>query len=88
MLGHRLGRAPEDLNGDVTAEKRWGPLPVAVGVLMARHHLTREQAFDILRLAGQRTNRKVSDIAREVADTWSSRSTSARRRCRTPDLVD
>jgi hypothetical protein len=44
---------------------------VAVGVLMARHHLTREQAFDILRLASQRTNRKVSDIAREVADTGS-----------------
>ena len=42
---------------------------VAVGVIMAHHHLTRDQAFDILRLASQRTNRKLCDIAREVADT-------------------
>jgi hypothetical protein len=42
---------------------------VAIGVLMARHQLTRDQAFDILRLASQRTNRRVSDIASEVAET-------------------
>jgi hypothetical protein len=42
---------------------------VAVGVLMANHQLTRDQAFDLLRLASQRTNRKLADIAREVAET-------------------
>ena len=42
---------------------------VAMGILMQRHHLTREQAFDVLRVASQYGNRKLSDIATEVADT-------------------
>ena len=42
---------------------------VAIGVLMARHQLTRDQAFDVLRVASQRSNRKLIDIAVEVADT-------------------
>jgi ANTAR domain len=42
---------------------------VAMGVLMARHKITREQAFDLLRVASQHTHRKLSDIAAEVADT-------------------
>ena len=42
---------------------------VAMGILMQRHRLTREQAFDILRTASQHTNRKLADIATEVADT-------------------
>lgn len=42
---------------------------VAVGVLMARYRLTRQQAFDVLRVASQNTNRKLVDIAVEVGDT-------------------
>ena len=42
---------------------------VAMGVLMHRHKLTREQAFDLLRLAGQDGNRSLADVATEVADT-------------------
>lgn len=42
---------------------------VAVGVLMTRHQLSREQAFDALRIASQNTNRKLRDIALEVGDT-------------------
>ncbi len=42
---------------------------VAVGVLMAQHTLTREQAFTLLRAASQNTNRKLADIATDVADT-------------------
>jgi hypothetical protein len=42
---------------------------VAIGVLMARHQLNREQAFDVLRVASQRSNRKLVDVAIEVADT-------------------
>lgn len=42
---------------------------VAVGVLMTRHQLSREQAFDALRIASQNTNRKLRDIATEVGDT-------------------
>lgn len=42
---------------------------VAVGVLMVRYALTREQAFDVLRVASQNGNRKLAAIAVEVADT-------------------
>jgi hypothetical protein len=45
---------------------------VAVGILMAQHRLTREQAFDVLRLASQRTNRKLVDVASDVADTGAA----------------
>jgi hypothetical protein len=42
---------------------------VAVGVLMTRYRLTRDQAFDLLRISSQRTNRKLRDIALDVGDT-------------------
>ena len=42
---------------------------VAMGILMQRHCLTREQAFDVLRVASQDSNRKLSAVATEVADT-------------------
>jgi GAF domain-containing protein len=41
----------------------------AIGVLMAHHKVTREQGFDLLRLASQNTHRKLIDIARDVVDT-------------------
>lgn len=42
---------------------------VAMGILMEQEHFTRAQAFDVLRVASQDSNRKLSDIAMEVADT-------------------
>jgi hypothetical protein len=42
---------------------------VAMGVLMAGEKVTREQAFDLLRIASQRTHRKLSQVAAEVAET-------------------
>ena len=36
---------------------------------MQRHNLTREQAFDVLRVASQDSNRKLSAVASDVADT-------------------
>jgi GAF domain-containing protein len=42
---------------------------MAMGVLMTIHKLTRDQAFDLLRIASQGTHRKLFDVAREVADT-------------------
>lgn len=42
---------------------------VAMGVLMTQHKITRAQAFDLLRVTSQHTNRKLRDIAVEVADT-------------------
>ena len=42
---------------------------IAMGVLMAQQKLTRDQAFDVLRIVSQHTHRKVADLAGEVADT-------------------
>jgi hypothetical protein len=42
---------------------------VAMGVLMAQHKISREQAFDLLRITSQHTHRKLADIAADVADT-------------------
>jgi hypothetical protein len=42
---------------------------VAMGVLMTQHKITREQAFDLLRIASQHTHRKLADVSVEVADT-------------------
>ena len=41
----------------------------AVGVLIAQHKLTRDQAFDLLRIASQNANRKLHDVALDVIDT-------------------
>lgn len=42
---------------------------VAMGVIMARGGLTREQAFHVLREASQRLNVKLRDLAADVVDT-------------------
>ncbi len=42
---------------------------VAMGILMGQHKITREQAFDLLRLASQTTNRKLADVAGDVQET-------------------
>lgn len=42
---------------------------VAMGVIMARGGMTREQAFTMLREASQRLNVKLRDLAADVADT-------------------
>ena len=36
---------------------------------MHQHRITREQAFDLLRVASQDSNRKLADVATDVADT-------------------
>jgi hypothetical protein len=42
---------------------------VAIGEVMATHKVTRNQAFGLLRAASQNVNRKVRDVAVDVADT-------------------
>ncbi|MCW2527587.1 MAG: hypothetical protein JWM76_2447 [Pseudonocardiales bacterium] len=42
---------------------------VAIGILMSKHKLTRVEAFDLLRIASQNTNRKLVTLATEVADS-------------------
>lgn len=41
----------------------------AMGVLVERHRLTPEQAFEVLRSTSQNTNRKLADVASELART-------------------
>lgn len=41
----------------------------AIGILMASHKVTRDRAHELLRLASQDTNHKLSEIAAEVVDT-------------------
>lgn len=45
----------------------------AKGILMARERIDADRAFDILRRASQRTNRKLRDIAAEIIDRHQSR---------------
>ena len=42
---------------------------VAIGILMASHLVTKQQAFDLLRVASQHTHRKLGQIALDVIDT-------------------
>jgi hypothetical protein len=46
---------------------------VAMGILMHQHRISREAAFDLLRIASQHCNRKLHDIAVEVAGTGELR---------------
>ena len=49
----------------------------AKGILMERLHLTSEQAFEQLREASQTHNRKVRDLAAELAETGAWPAVSA-----------
>jgi AmiR/NasT family two-component response regulator len=42
---------------------------VAIGILMSRKLTTRQQAFDLLRIASQHTHTKLRDLAEYVIDT-------------------
>lgn len=66
LLAALLARqAAADLTRSLRDNREVG---VAMGVLMHRHRLTREQAFDLLRLAGQETGRPLADVATAVAE--------------------
>ncbi len=43
----------------------------AQGILMERHHLTADEAFESLRSTSQRSNRKLRDVAERIAETGS-----------------
>jgi hypothetical protein len=42
---------------------------MAMGIIMTQHKVTRDQAFDLLRMASQHTHRKLAVIAAEVTET-------------------
>lgn len=61
LSGRRL---IDQLQGAMTSRDT---ISLAMGLLMGRQGLSREQAFDVLRRASQRTNVKVRDIAERIA---------------------
>ena len=72
--------APESLLAELVAARREiaelktavvsnRNIGAATGVLMARHHLTQQQAFDAMREESQRTHRKLREVAEEVLFT-------------------
>jgi transcriptional regulator with GAF, ATPase, and Fis domain len=54
-----------------------GVIAQAKGILMASEDISGEAAFDILRRASQRTNRKLRDIATELVANWPRSATDA-----------
>jgi len=62
----RLVRKTENLHRALNSNREIG---TAMGILMARHQLTSDQAFDLLRRVSQGAHRKVVAIAAEVIET-------------------
>jgi hypothetical protein len=52
-----------NLERALTSNRRIG---AAVGILMYRHKITYDQAFELLRVASQESHRKLHDIAEDV----------------------
>jgi len=61
--------AEEKSRNLMRALKNSREIGTAMGILMAQEKLSRDQAFDVLRVASQHTHRKLADIATELADT-------------------
>ena len=59
----------------------------ALGVLMARLLVTREQAFDLMRITSQRSNRKLRDVAQDVLETGTLKVLEQPQRARRRDPV-
>jgi len=57
---------------------------IAIGILMARNQVTRDQAFGLLRIASQHGHRKLAQVAAQVAETGAL-PTIPRRRPPTSD---
>ena len=56
----------EHLSRALESNRRIG---MAIGIVMARHGLTPDEAFGALRMASQRSHRKLRDIAEDVVFT-------------------
>lgn len=61
----RARERSEHLNRALLSNREIG---VAIGILMATHQVSRDDALGLLRIASQHTNRKLADLASQVAD--------------------
>ncbi|MGY1813792.1 GAF and ANTAR domain-containing protein [Blastococcus sp. SYSU D00820] len=66
LWGGRMSQQAANLKAALASSREIG---IAQGVLMERHKVTREEAFGLLSRASQHGNRKLRDVAAEVADT-------------------
>jgi hypothetical protein len=62
----QLAHDVEHLNRALDTNRDIG---AAIGILMALHKITKQEAFDLLRIASQRSHRKLASIALDVIDT-------------------
>jgi transcriptional regulator with GAF, ATPase, and Fis domain len=62
----RVRRRVDDLGFAVQSNREIG---VAIGILMSQRRITRDRAFELLVHASQWLNRKLRDVAAEVAET-------------------
>jgi hypothetical protein len=64
----RWSSAQQQVDGLLTALTTRDAIATAKGIIMARHHLDADEAFQWLVDASQRTNRKVRELARLIID--------------------
>ena len=68
-LAYSLAREREQVSGLEQALGSNRTIAMAIGILMATRQLTEREAFDRLRVASQRSNTRLRDIADEVVRT-------------------
>jgi hypothetical protein len=68
-LALALAAAQEDATNLRVALDTNRDIGTAIGIVMARYLVTREDAFDLLRKASQHAHRKLREISAEVVDT-------------------
>ncbi len=66
MLHSYSAHQVTNLNAALTSSREIG---MAIGILMAMHRITSEEAFEMLSVASQHLNRKLRDVADDVART-------------------
>jgi hypothetical protein len=74
-----LARAHEQVDNLKIALLSSRRIGAAIGILMSQFKITDEQAFELLRCASQRRNRKVRDIAEDVVLTGTIELTATSR---------
>jgi AmiR/NasT family two-component response regulator len=65
-VGEELAQAHDKIANLEIALASSRRIGMAIGILMARFNVRDDAAFDLLRTASQRQNRKVRDIAEDV----------------------
>lgn len=66
VQSERADEAAQNLENAISTSRQVG---MAIGILMTVHGISEEQAFALLRLTSQHLNRKLPDVAKDVART-------------------